>query len=124
MAVGLCIRNVLTTDFSSCGRKSDRLLSDLVSATSGLSQATLKKMLFPVERPSRYIAADFLFFQNIIIFLPKNKKEKKNIYIFCCCPTGHNFGHPLDRILWRVGRPQNLGFFGGFFFGFLVEKCY
>ena len=55
-------------------------------------------MLFPVERPGEHITDDwkllfflfFLLFQNIIIFVQKKKKN-------CGCPTGHIFGHPLDR---------------------------
>ena len=65
-------------------------------------QATLKTILFPVQRPGVYITAEWeLFF---FILPPKNlvvkvslfsyqKKKKKN----CGRPTGHNFGHPLDR---------------------------
>ena len=61
-----------------------------------------KKMLFPVQRPGEDITAEwelflfhfansFFFVKNFNIFL--KKKEKKN----CGRPTGHNFGHPLDR---------------------------
>ena len=36
--------------------------------------------------------AIFCCCKQIIIFLPKKKEKKKSLG----CPTGHNFGHPLD----------------------------
>ena len=61
-------------------------------------QATLKKMLFPVQWPGDYITVEWelLFFIchfSPIIFLPPKHGRKR----FCGRPTGHNFGHPLDR---------------------------
>ena len=61
-------------------------------------------MLFPVQRPGDYNAAEWeLFFsffwggQNFNIFLQKEKKKKTGKKGFCGRPTGHNFDYPLDR---------------------------
>ena len=73
------------------------------SLSSGFTNTTprppLKKMLFLVQRPGDYITAEWelFFFANFIFFWLKFhhflQKKKKN----CGRPTGHNFGHPLDR---------------------------
>ena len=63
-------------------------------------RSPLEKMLFLVQRPGEDITAEWdlfflLFFglKNFNIFSPNNNNKKR----YCGRPTGHNFGHPLDR---------------------------
>ena len=70
-----------------------------------LTEASLKKMLFPVQRPGEYVRADwelfFLFFSLfspiLLLLFSYQNKEKRETKRFCGRPTGHNFGYPLDR---------------------------
>ena len=68
-------------------------------------KATLKKMLFPVQRPGENSCADWdLFFliydffppKVLVIFLQKKRKTEKKKRI-CGRPSGHDLGHPLHR---------------------------
>ena len=72
------------------------------------AEATLKKILFPVQRPGVYITAEWdLFFfilppNNFLVKISsfsyqKKKKRGGGGGRFCGRPAGHNFGHPLDR---------------------------
>ena len=84
-------------------------------------QARLKKNLFLVERPGdlkKGATGDFFFFHfckqkqknsNIDnIFLPNKTKKYGGGGGDCGRPTGHNYGHPLDRkqTLFFCGQPQ------------------
>ena len=87
-----------------------------------VNQATLKKMLFPVQRPGDFMTAEWeLFFLHLAHFflwsrfhhflIKKKKKEKKRKKRrFCGRPTGHNFGHPLHRkqTLFKGGLRQRV----------------
>ena len=65
----------------------------------------LKIILFPVHRPGELMSAEWIHFFHIseiifssifhIISIQRKKYiEKKK---FCGLPTGHNYGHPVDR---------------------------
>ena len=67
-------------------------------------KATLKKSLFPVERPGGYFLANLELFSSVFAYIlfkiitsffykKKNKKKKR----FCSCSTGLIFGNPLDK---------------------------
>ena len=77
-----------------------------------LIRPPLKKMLFPVQWPGEDVIAECFFFffflsfchfffffcqkfQNFLTGKEKKESEKKEKIVGR--PTGHNFGHPLDR---------------------------
>ena len=69
----------------------------------GTNQATLKKNVVsgPAAGCVYYCRMGILFFilpkKNISSFSYKKKKKEKKRERFGGRPTGHNFGHPLDR---------------------------
>ena len=66
----------------------------------------LKIILFPVHRPGELMSAEWIHFFHIseIIFSSifhissiQRKKYIEHFFFFCGLPTGHNYGHPVDR---------------------------
>ena len=67
----------------------------------------LKKMLFLVQRPGEDITAEWELFFFHFATPPPPPPQKKNSNFFYPPKkegkTGHNFGHPLDKLLFKGG---------------------